>query len=62
MKKVKQLNRWGIYELSPKEQKEHGFGFAVIHPDVTGCGLLGPSDTDVEIDTLEDAISWIENY
>jgi hypothetical protein len=62
MKKVKQLKRWGIYELSPKEQQEHGFNFAVIHPDVMGSGNVTARDTDMEIDTLEDAINWVMNY
>lgn len=62
MKKVKQLKNWGIYELSDKEKSEHGFGFAVIHPDTMGCGNVTPSDTDWECETIEEATAWVENY
>lgn len=62
MKKVKSLKNWGIFELSQKEQKEHNFKFAVIHPDTMECGNATASDTDWECETLEDAISWIKNY
>ena len=62
MKKVKQLKKWGIYELSTKEQQEYGFSYAVIHPDVMETGLLTASDTDWECESLEAAISWVENY
>ncbi len=62
MKKVKQLKKWGIYELSEKERLEHGFNFAVIHPENMGTGLITARDTDMEMDTLENAISWINNY
>ena len=62
MKKIKSLKKWGIYELSPKEKIEHGFGVAVIHPDVMGCGNVTARDTDAEINSLEEAVSWIENY
>ena len=62
MKKVKQLKKWGIYELSEKERLEHGFNFAVIHPEVMGTGLITAKDTDMEMETLEQAISWINNY
>lgn len=62
MKKVKQLKKWGIYELSEKERLEHGFNFAVIHPDTMGSCLLSPKDTDMEMESLENAISWINNY
>jgi len=62
MKKVKQVKSWGIYELSSKEQEEHGFNFAVIHPEVMGCGNVTASDSDMELDNLEDAISWVNNY
>jgi len=62
MRKVKQLKKWGIYELSPKEKAEHGFNFAVIHPDTMGTGLITAKDTDMEMDSLENAIMWINNY
>lgn len=62
MRKVKQLKKWGIYENSPKEYIEYGFKYTVIHPDLMGCGLLSPSDTDMEIDALQDAIDWVTNY
>lgn len=62
MKKVRQLNKWGIYELSPRERKMHRFNFAVIHPDVMGCGNVTASDTDIEVDSLEEAVLWVECY
>lgn len=62
MKKVKQLNKWGIYELTEKEQKAHGFKIAVIHPDVIGTGLITARDSDIELDTIEQAIEWVTNY
>ena len=62
MRKVKQMQKWGIFALSDKEKSEYGFNFAVIHPDVMGCGGLSPADTDWECDTLEEAENWILNY
>lgn len=62
MKKVKQLKKWGIYENNAKEREQYGFSFTVIHPDSMGCGLLSPSDSDWECNSLEEAVTWIENY
>lgn len=64
MKKVKQFKKWGIYALTDKEREEYGFSYAVIHPDIMECPhpWLEPSDTDMEMDSLEDCISWIKNY
>lgn len=62
MKKVKQLNNWGIYQLSTREIKEYGFTHAVIHPDVMGSGMITPSDTDWECNSINEAIEWIKNY
>lgn len=62
MKKIQTLKNWGIYELNDKEKVEYDFNFAVIHPDVMGTGPLTPNDTDWECYTLDEAISWIDNY
>ncbi|MDQ7095002.1 hypothetical protein REC12_15505 [Desulfosporosinus sp. PR] len=62
MKKIKSLKKWGIYELNEKERLEYGFNFAVIHPNNMGSGLLSPRDSDIEIDTLEGSIDWVNNY
>jgi hypothetical protein len=62
MKKVKQLHSWGIYELSEKEKAEHGYNYAVIHPDVMGTGNVTARDTDMPMDTLQQAIEWVVNY
>jgi hypothetical protein len=62
MRKIKQLKRWGVYQLNEKEVSEYGFAYAVIHPDVMGCGLLSPSDSDIECETLDRAIEWINLY
>lgn len=62
MRKVKQLKGWHICALSEKEQDEYGFTHAVIHPDNVGCGGLTPADSDWECNSLEEAVSWIQNY
>ena len=59
---IKTLRGWGIYALNAKEQAEYGFRFAVIHPDMMGCGGLTPADTNWECNTEEAAVSWIVNY
>jgi len=40
----------------------YGFEYAVIHPENKGIGLLTPDDSDMECNTLEQAIDWINNY
>lgn len=63
MKKVKQLNGWGIYQNNEKEIKEHGFDITVLHPDnMEYPYMCSPSDSDMEMNTIEDAILWIKNY
>lgn len=64
MRKVKSFKKWGIYELTKKEQEENGFKYAVIHPDIMECPhpYLDPSDTDMECETLEEAINWVKYY
>lgn len=62
MKRIKILKGWGIYELSAKEQQELEFSHAVIHPEVMGCGNVTARDTDWECNSLEAAISWVNNY
>lgn len=65
MKKIRKVKGFGIYELNKREQEEHGFAYAAVHPETMsayeGSGLT-PSDTDVECETLEQAVSWAENY
>lgn len=64
MKKIKMLKKWGIYELTLKEQYAHGFTHAVIHPDLMESyqGGFVPSDTDMEMQSLDQAIDWVRNY
>lgn len=65
MKKIKSMKRWAICQLNAKEQAEYGFSFAVIHPEnaeYLSMGMCTPSDTDIECETLEEAINWIKNY
>lgn len=62
MKLVKRYKKWGIYENSEKEVKEVSFKISIIHPNNMGCGLLTPQDSDFEIDTIEQALEWINNY
>ena len=63
MKKIKSMKRWAICQLNKREVAEYGFQFAVIHPDnAETLYACTPADTDWECDTIEAAISWIENY
>ena len=65
MKKVKMLKKWAICENSAREVKEYDFNFSVIHPDNMDEGsILGltPQDSDIECETLEQAIEWVKNY
>lgn len=63
MKKVKQFRNWKICELNKKEIMEYGFTHAVIHPDnAEYLYLCTPADTDMECNSLEEAIDWIKNY
>lgn len=62
MRKVKQFNKWRIYENSAKEVKEYGFKYTVIHPDNCDCVGLTPADSDWECESLDEAIDWIQNY
>lgn len=65
MKKVKRMKGWAICQLNKKEVEEYGFRFAVIHPDnaeYLAMGMCDPHDSDIECETLEQAISWIKNY
>lgn len=64
MKKVKQLKGWGIFELSQKERSEYGFTHAVVTPENMECysGSLTPNDTDMEINSIDEAVNWICNY
>lgn len=63
MRKVKTLNQWGIYENNPAEITEYGFKYTVLHPDnMEYPYMCNPADSDMEFDTLEAAVSWIENY
>lgn len=63
MKKVKTLKKWGIYQNNEKEIKEYGFRFTVLHPhNMEYSYLCTPADSDMEMESLEDAIIWINNY
>jgi len=63
MKKVKTLKKWGIFQNNEKEIKEHGFNFTVLHPDnMEYSYMCNPSDSDMECDSLKQAIEWINNY
>lgn len=65
MKKIKMLKKWCICELNEREKREYNFNYAVIHPESYECyydsGLM-PSDTDIECETLDQAIEFINNY
>jgi hypothetical protein len=63
MKLVKRLKGWGIYLNNAKEVKECGFAVTVLHPDdMEYSYMCGPSDTDIELETVEAAVNWIKNY
>lgn len=62
MKKIKQYKKWGIYLNNEKEVLFYGFKYTVIHPGLMGCSLLSPGDSDMELNSLEDCISLIDNY
>jgi len=65
MRKIKQYKKWGIYQITEKEKKNGcSFNIAVIPPDLMECPFphLEPTDTDIELDTVEDAMLWIDNY
>jgi predicted nucleotide-binding protein len=67
MKKIRSLKGWGIYQNTEKEIKEYGFSITVLHPDNMECvkdsGMIfNPSDSDMELDTVEAAEDWIKNY
>ena len=62
MKKQKSSARLQEIYLS---KVEFGFEYAVIHPDnaeYLAMGMCDPHDSDMECETLEQAISWIQNY
>lgn len=63
MTRVKKLKGWGIFQNNSKEVKNYGFRFTVLHPDnMEYRCLCTPADSDIELDTLEAAIDWIQNY
>lgn len=65
MRKVKSIKKWTICKLNKREVAEYGFEYAVIHPDnaeYLGMGILTPADSDIECETLEQAIAWVQNY
>ncbi len=67
MKHIKNLKKWGIYQNNAKEVKEYGFNITVLHPNNMECiadsGMIfSPSDSDMEMNTVEAAEHWINHY
>ena len=63
MKRIKKLKGWGIYQNNPREIEEYGFKITVLHPDdVEYADICNPGDTDMEFETIENAVDWINNY
>lgn len=67
MKKIKVLKGWGIYQNNEKEIQEYGFNITVLHPDNMECvkdsGMIfTPADSDMELENIQAAIDWINNY
>ena len=63
MKRIKKYKGWGIYQNNPKEIIEYGFNITILHPENTEYSYLcTPSDSDMEVNTVDEAIYWIDNY
>jgi len=63
MRKIKTLNKWGIYQNNVKEIEEYGFNITVLHPDnMEYAYMCTPADSDIELNTVEEAVEWIKNY
>ena len=63
MRKIKTLNKWGIYQNNAKEIEEYGFNITVLHPDnMEYAYMCTPADSDIELNTVEEAVEWIKNY
>ncbi|MEG1632397.1 MAG: hypothetical protein RR423_09165 [Hydrogenoanaerobacterium sp.] len=63
MRRIKKYKNWGIYQNNEKEIEEYGFNITVLHPDnMEYKYMCSPADSDMELDTLKEAISWIDNY
>lgn len=63
MKRIKKLKGWGIYQNNKKEIEEHRFNITVLHPENMECAYMcSPADSDMELDTVEAAEDWINNY
>lgn len=65
MKTIKKMKGWAICQLNTREVNEYGFSYAVIHPDnmdYLSMRMLTPSDTDMECETLDEAVNWIKYY
>jgi len=63
VKKVMSLKGWGIFENNAKEISEYGFKYTVLTPDdMEIYYVCGPGATDIECETLEQAMSWVKNY
>lgn len=63
MKKIKTYKGWGIFKNNPKEKEEYGFEITVLHPDnMEYRYLCTPADSDMEINSLEEAKQWIDNW
>lgn len=62
MKKVKTFKGWGIYQNNAKEIEEYRFNITILHSDnMEYSYLCSPSDSDMEMDSIEAAIDWIRN-
>lgn len=49
--------------VNAKEIAEYGFNITIIHPDnMKTVHLCSPNDSDMEMNTVEDAEYWINHY
>lgn len=63
MRRIKKFMGWGIYQNNDKEIEEYRFNITVLHPDnMEYAYMCCPSDSDMELDTVEAAEYWIKNY
>ena len=63
MKRIKIYKKWGIYQNNEKEVAEYGFAVTILHPnDMDYPHLCSPHDSDMEMNSVEDAVYWINHY
>ena len=63
MTRIKMLKGWGIFQNNPDELEFYGFRYTVLTPDNMECRYICcPGDSDIECNSVDEAVSWIRNY